>query len=238
MKTQLIVFLLLVALFMSACAPSIALTEDVPAPIPTEEPLPAPTQTESAPQPEQPVVTAWKAVRDARYGFGLATPCWWVVNPIPAEGAGGVMTITNYDEAYFMAHSNKGFWEWPNGTLKLDVIVMEGADPARNDADAYMQFVDPSMTGLVSVEAQQFGSHSATVITLSNLVNTADPDTKLFIFRLAPDILLMVAPFPQNIIETPEFQAILSSIVLTPEEQVALPLIPPAPALIEASCAP
>lgn len=237
MKNNPVIFLLLAVLILSACAPSVAPAE-TPAPIPTEELLPIPTQTDSSPQPELPVATAWKAVRDARYGFGLAVPCWWLVNPIPEQGFGGVMTITNYNEAYFMANSTKGFWDWPNGTLKLDIVVMEGIDPAKSDAEAYMGFVDPTMSGLVSAEQQQFGLHTATLMTFANLINTNEPHTRVFIHRLGPDKLLVVSPIPQTIIEAPDFQAILASIVLRPDEQIALPTITPAPALIDAPCAP
>jgi len=46
------------------------------------------------------------------------------------------MTIYNYyNEACFNANSTKESWDWPNGTLKLDVIVMEGVDPANSDID-------------------------------------------------------------------------------------------------------
>ena len=147
------------------------------------------------------------------------------------------MTIYNYDEAYFNTHSTKGFWEWPNGTLKMDLIVMEGVDPANSDIDGYMQFSDPSMERVDAIESQQFGSHAATVASLANVDNPNSPITKVYFFRLAPDKLLMVNPIPQSIIDTPDFQAILASIVLTPKEQVTLPTITPAPALIDASCA-
>ena len=238
MKTKLLPILILLAVIGSACAP-IATTPDevLPTLVPTEEPLPVPMQTEIAPQPEQPESTAWKAIRDSRYGFGLAVPCWWLVDPILAEGFGGAMTIKNYDEAFFNAHSNKGFWDWPNGSLKMDVVVMEGVDPAKADAEAYMQFVDPNMTGLVSAETQQAGAHTATVLTVSNMVNRNDPNTRMFIYRLAPDKLILVAPTPQSIIDTPDFQAILSSFVLAQDEHITLPTITPAPALINASCA-
>ena len=234
MNSKIYPLLLLFVLIVSACVP-----RDVPAspaPIMTEEPLPTVTET-YVPDEPAPASNAWRAVRDPHFGFGLAVPCWWLVSPIPAEGFGGVMTIKNYDETYFNANSNKGFWDWPNGTLKLDVIVMEGVDPEKSDADAYMQFVDPTMTGLVSAESQQIGAHTATVLTLANLVNTNDPNTKSFIYRPAADRLLMVVPIPQSIIDTPDFQAVLSSIVLTPDEQIPLPTITPAPALIDASCA-
>jgi len=237
MKNRSILFLLLVAITVSACSPSVPQVEETPALIITEEPMLNPTQVESAPEPELPVSTAWKAVRDQRYGFGLAVPCWWLFTPIPEGGSGGAMTIKNYDEAYFMANSSKGFWDWPNGTLKLDVIVMEGVDPANSDIDGYLQFSDPTMERVDSVESQQFGSHTATIASLANVDNPNSPITKVYFFRLAPDKLLMVNPVPQSIVNTPDFQALLASIVLTPEEQIALPTITPAPALINNSCA-
>jgi len=237
MKNKSLLLLLLIALFVGACAPSVAPTEEFPTPFPTEEPQAVPTQAEPAPQPEQPISTAWMIVRDQRYGFGLALPCWWIAHPIPEGGFGGAMTIYNYDEAYFNAHSTKGFWEWPNGTLKMDVIVMEGIDPANSDIDGYLQFSDPTMERVDAVESQQFGSHTATVASLANVDNPNSPITKVYFFRLAPDKLLMVNPIPQSIIDTPDIQGILASIVLSPDEKVTLPTITPAPALIDSSCA-
>ena len=237
MKIKSILLLLVViVLSVSACAPSASQTEISVAPVP-EEPQLIPTQAEPVPQPELPVVSSWKPIRDVRYGFGLAVPCWWLVSPIPADGYGGVMTIKNYDEAYFNANSNKGYWDWPNGTLKLDMIVMEGIDPANSDIDGYLQFSDPTMERLDTVESQQFGSRFVTVASLANVDNPNSPITKVYFFRLAPDKLLMINPTPQTITDTPDFQAILTSIVLASEEQIALPLITPAPALIDSSCA-
>lgn len=235
MKHKSLLSLLLVVLFVNACAPSVVPTEAPPAPISTEETISIPTPTEPAPQPEQSAITSWRPVRDPRYGFGFAIPCWWLTNPIATDGA--LYTIKNYDDAYFNANSNKGFWDWPNGTLKLDVIVMEGIDPAKSDIDGYLQFSDPTMESLVSVESQQFGSHTGTVATLANPVNTNDPNTKVFFVRLTPDKLLMINPVPQSIIDTSDFQVLLSSIVITADEQITLPNITPAPALIDASCA-
>lgn len=233
MKTKINILVLFV-LLISACAPVIESTEISVEPLLTEEPLPAPTE-EAAPQPEQPVSTAWRVVRDVRFGFGFAIPCWWLTNPIQTDGA--LYTVKNYDDAYFNANSQKGFWEWPNGTLKLDLVVFEGADPALSDADAYIQMSDPSMTGLVSAETRQFGSHTGTITVLANLENPNSENATVVLFRLAPDKLFMINPVPQSIIDTPDFQALLSSVVLSPDEQVTLPTITPAPALIDASCA-
>jgi len=159
------------------------------------------------------------------------------VNPIPADGVGGAMTVKNYDEAYFNAHSTKGFWDWPNGALKIDLFIIEGVDPAKSDADAFMALSDPTATGLVSAQVLQTGTHTTTELVLSNLVNRNDPDTRIFIYRLAPDKILGVASTPQSIIDTPDFQALLASIVPNPNEPIILPTLTPAPALIDASCA-
>jgi len=227
------IFLIIIFL-ISGCSYDVHILTPLPAP---ESSLEISQVGLETPLPEQVAASnLWKEVRDPRFGFGLALPCWWQVNPIPSEGVGGVMTVKNYDETYFSAHSTKGFWEWPSGTLKIDFFITEGVDPAKSEADAYMALVDPTLTGLSSSNSQQTGTHTATVLSLSNLVNRNDPDTKIFLYRLAPDKLLGVAPTPQSIIDTPDFQAILSSIVHSSDEQITLPTITPAPALIDSTC--
>lgn len=206
MKNKSILFLLFIALAIGACSPSVPPIKETPAPIVTEESTPSPTQADSIPKSEVPGKTAWKAVRDQRYGFGLAVPCWWVFTPMPADAiGGGAMTMRNYDEAYFNANSSKGFWDWPNGALKLDVIVMEGVEPANSDSDGYLQFSDPTMESVISAESKQFGSHSGTIAILANLDNPNAPETKVYFFRLASDKLLMINSIPQSIFDTPDF---------------------------------
>lgn len=232
MNQKTVFSLLLIVLVISACLPINKVTEQPPLPTTTETPDVVPSQE------DVPATSSWRAVRDPRYGFGLAVPCWWLVRPIPVDSmGGGVFTISNYDEAYFLQHSSKGFWDWPNGSLKIEIVVMEGVDPANSNADAYMDFVDPSMTALVSADAVQIGEINVTVATLANLVNTNDPDIKIFIYRPSPAILFFVVPTPQAIIESPDFQALLNSMVLSTDEEIELPTITPAPALIDASCA-
>lgn len=147
------------------------------------------------------------------------------------------MTLMNYDEAYFNANSQKGYWDWPNGALKIDLVVMEGISPALADGDAYMAFVDTTMQGLISAEVRQIGANTMTELALENLINPNDPPAHVFIYRLASDKLLMINPIPAAIKDTPDFQTLLSSIVLSPQGPVILPTTPPAAApLISASC--
>ncbi|MBL8102606.1 MAG: hypothetical protein JNM02_08765 [Anaerolineales bacterium] len=237
-KTNLLLFILTASL-LAACAPQ---ASPAPTPIPTQEQTPlSPPTAASIPTTESNVQqtpsSVWKEIRDPRFGFGLAVPCWWIISPIPSEGTGGVLGLANYDEAYFMANSNKGYWDWPNGTLKIDIVVFENIDPSLSDVDAYMAMVDTSMEELVSAEIQQTGAHTASVLTLRNLVNQNDPPIRVFLYRLAPEKLILINPIPQSIIDTPDFQSILASIALTPQEAVSISLSPPvATPLIEASC--
>jgi hypothetical protein len=229
-----ILFPILLTIALSACLPlsSTPTPEPTPPDLP-EAPAPA-SQVDSLPGPASP---AWKEVRDARFGFGLAVPCWWIVNPILPQGVGGVMTLMNYDEAYFNANSQKGYWDWSNGALKIDLVVMEGISPTLADGDAYMAFVDSTMQGLISAEARHMGTNTITELALENLINPNDPPAHVFIYRLAPDKLLTVNPIPAAIKDTSDFQTLLSSIALSPQEPVILPTTAPAAApLISASC--
>ena len=231
---------IIIALSISACGPQAPVNPAntaLPANTATASPIPVSTDKAVSSPMAAATSKAWKEVRDESYGFGLAVPCWWLVTPITPGGIVSSMTVKNYDEAYFNSHSSKGYWEWPDGTLKLDVVVVEGADPSKSDADAYMTLVDPTVEGLVSTETQQTGTHTATILTLMNLVNPNDPNSRVFVYRLAPDKLLFINPTPQTIIDTPDFQAILASVVLSPDEQINLPTITPAPGVLDASCA-
>jgi hypothetical protein len=114
---------------------------------------------------------------------------------------------------------------------------MEGANPALSDGDAYMAFVDQSMQRLAASEIQQIGANTATVLALENLINPNDPPVQVIVHRLAPDKLLTINPIPSQIADTPDYRMILSSIVLTPQEPISLPLNPPAATpLIDAFC--
>lgn len=237
-KTNLLLYVLIASL-LAACTPQVS---PLPTQIPPQEQTPLPALvTDSVPTAEsnsQASSVAWKEIRDPRFGFGLAVPCWWIVSPISPEGIGGLLGLANYDEAYFMANSQKGYWDWPNGALKIDIVVFENVNPSLPDAEAYRELTDPDTEGLVSVATQQTGTHTATVLTLQNLVNQNDPAIRVFIYRLAPDKLILINPVPQSIIDTSDFQAILASIVLTPNEQLAIPPTPPTSApLVDASCA-
>ena len=222
----------------------------VPQPVPPAPPETHPVETtapESVPPTEivpatetQPASILWTGYRDPRYGIGLAFPCWWVFTPMPTEGYGGAMTLRSFDEEYFRAHSIKGNWNDsvpPEGVFALDIGVFEGIDPALSTVDAWATLTDPTMSMIAASEERVVGQNTATVIQIQNLVNSSDPPFTMYLYRLAPDKILMVSPFFQDRLDANDIQGILTSLSLSPDVPIQVPTVAPHEPLIPAACA-
>lgn len=234
--------LLTISILLGACAPQVA-----------QEPLPLQTQpvetlppesalpTESVPATEVPAAeSVWTTYRDPRYGIGLAYPCWWDFMPMPAQGNGGSMSLRSFDEGYFRAHSTKGNWNGavpPEGVFSFDIGVFEGFDASMSITDAWATVTDPSMSVIASAEEQMIGQNQATVIQMQNVVNSDDPPFTLYLYRLAPDKILMFSPNFQDRIDASDVQGILASLSLSPDQEIVLPAFAPHEPLIPAACA-
>ncbi len=206
----------------------------------TPEGQSAATEAEISPTPpqvsEEPALQGqWVEYRDPTYGFGLAIPCWWPYSPIPEEGIGGTMTIHSYDEAFFLANSTKGWWtggDWPEGASKLDITVWQDFDPALTTLEAFNTTFDPTTSEIASTHEVRIGENEALLVEMRNLVNTSDPNSRLYVFRPAGDTLLMVSAAPDRALDSSDVQAMLASLSLSPDQPVNLPQVAPAPAII------
>jgi len=240
-KFSLPVFFILTVLLV-ACAPQT-----------TQEPISLETQTvetsvpeslpptEIAPPAEIPAANSeWVTYRDPRYGIGLTYPCWWAFTPMPAEGFGGAISLRSFDEEYFRAHSTKGNWNGampPEGVFALDIAVFEKIDPALSTVDAWLTFTDPSMSAIASAEERAIGQNTATVIQMLNMNNSSDPPSTLYVYRLAPDKLLMVNPLFQDRLDADDIQGVLTSLSLSTDQPIVVPAFAPHEPLIAAACA-
>jgi len=240
-KNSLTVFFIL-SILLAACAPQ-----------PAQEPIPLETQpvetmapesvlpTETVPQTEMPEDNSeWATYRDPRYGIGLAYPCWWAFTPMPTEGYGSALTLRSFDEEYFRAHSIKGNWNNsmpPEGVFALDIAVFEEIDPTLSTVDAWTIFTDPEMSEIASAEERMIGQNTATVIQMLNMNNSSDPPFTLYVYRLAPDKLLMVNPLFQDRLDADDVQGILNSLSLSPDQPIVVPAFAPHEPLIAAACA-
>ena len=240
-KNSLTIILVLSTL-LGACVPQAPPQPALPETQPVETLLPeSAPPTEVVPAAEtQPVSILWTGYRDERYGIGLAFPCWWAFTPMPTEGYGGAMTLRSFDEDYFRAHSTKGNWNDsvpPEGVFALDIGVFEGFDPAMSIVDAWATVTDPTMSVIVTSEERMIGQNQATVIQLQNVNNSSEPPFTMYLYRLAPDKILMVSPLFQDRLDANDIQGILTSLSLSPDVPIQVPTVAPHEPLIPAACA-
>lgn len=184
----------------------------------------------------------WKEIRQAGTGIGFATPCGWVVGDMPAEGAIRSQTMRSYDEAFFAAHSLKGDWidgVWPEGAYKLDLTLVEPVDTNLSTYEAYGRLVDASMESLSGGEQVQLGANTWTQVMVTSALHPEQPATKVYVYRLSPNRLLIAAAYPLGTaMDSPDVQAILASMVMSSEQAVELPQAAPHYQLNSANCAP
>jgi len=240
-KNNLAVFFIISTL-LAACVPQ---TTQEPVPLETvstepSSPVSAPPTETFSPTEAPAANSEWVTYRDPRYGIGLAYPCWWAFTPMPAEGYGSAISLRSFDEEYFRAHSTKGNWNGampPEGVFALDIAVFENIDPALSTVDAWLTFTDPDMSAIASAEERVIGQNTATVIQMLNMNNSSDPPATLYLYRLAPDKLLMVNPLFQDRLDSNDVQGILNSISLSPDQPINVPAYAPNEPLIPAACA-
>ncbi len=198
------------------------------------------TPTEEIPQPtDEPVEDfshLWVEYRDPAYGYGVALPTHWKVNPTPTEGYDGAMTTASYDEAFFLAHSTKGWWNdniIPEGVIKMDFAGMADEHPELDLASALnaMYSSQSDTTVVLSTEPVVYNGHEAILMTTASPNNLAETYTSVA-FRLPNEKILLVTAFWGDAFHTPDVQAILNSFAYE-GESVTLPTIAPNPPLSE-----
>ena len=87
-----------------------------------------------------------------------------------------------------------------------------------------------------SVE-RMIGQNQATVVQMQNVVNSNDPLFTMYLFRMAPDKILMFSPLFQDRLDADDVQGILASLSLNPDQAIVVPTFAPHEPLIAASCA-
>ena len=232
--------LFIVSTLLAACAPQAV----QPVPLETQPPVSVLPEsappTEIIPATEAPATDSnWVAYRDPRFGIGLAYPCWWAFTPMSTEGIGGSMALRSFDEEFARAHSTQGNWNdnvVPEGVFAIDIGVFEQIDPALSTAEAWANMTDPTMSIIVSSEERVIGQNQATVIQLQNVNNSSDPLFTMYLYRLAPDKILMVSPLFQDRLDANDIQGILTSLSLNPDQPIIAPAFAPHEPLIPAAC--
>jgi hypothetical protein len=162
--------------------------------------------------------------RDPKFGYGLALPCFWVIYP-----GVGRPSIMSYDEAFLRAHSVRGHWlnnEWPEGAVKIDVVVFDDIDPSLSLAEVAFQRLTNERQYVHSTEEVTVGAHPA---VLAEMRDSQDASVSyiLPLFRLSPDRILFFSVMPRRALTSPDVQAIIASLALSPEQGIAMPSTAP-----------
>lgn len=230
-----VTILILIFALLSACTPQ---TESAIATPLTTGGTALPTQSESI-FINSPTIL-WTELRDERFGFGIAVPCWWQVTSMPAEGIIATMTVRNYDEQFFLAHSEKGAWKGgrpPQGVMSMDITAATGIDPSLSMLDAYLQYVDTSTYAVLSTQEKIINDKVYSVVAMKNQINPNEPASVVYLKGLTPDSILIFRAFPTEAIFSADALSILGSFASVPDETIVLPNVMPSPALIGAACA-
>jgi len=174
---------------------------------PTETLIPTVVATVTSPAPKSQWISYW----DAYYGYGLALPCWWTINPTGEHG--GAMTLRSYDDPFFEAHSTKGEWTdmvAPPGAVKMDIAMFENVDINAKTEDAIRESSPPE-DEIVSTQPVDLNGHPAFLVEFKD--TKSDPPTyaKAYYLRFAADKLLILAAYPTELLESDDVQAIVHS---------------------------
>ncbi|MBL7942525.1 MAG: hypothetical protein JNM00_07150, partial [Flavobacteriales bacterium] len=143
----------------------------------------------------------WSELRETRFGFGLAIPCWWIVEGMPPEGDVSTMSIQNFDDIFFNEYSENG--EWIGGVPPQGVMYMEITaaitDATLTDEQAYLKYVDPATTELAASQPRKFGANTFTVLTLRNK-QIQNAGLSVYVTRLDPQTILSFVSYPPSTI--------------------------------------
>lgn len=224
---------LLALIFLTACSPQATPTASPPDVSETD----SATEQNSSRDPS--TAWLWKEIRDERFGFGLAVPCWWEVTDMPADGIIASMTVRNYDEAFFTKYSDKGSWiggNPPQGVISMDITAVTGIDPTLSLEEAYLTSVDSSTYTVTSSQEKDINGRIYTVIALKNQKNQSEPTSIVYIKGLAPDTILIFSTTPNEAMFSNDAQAIFSSFSSVPDEEIVIPQLLPSNALINVAC--
>jgi len=175
----------------------------------------------------------WKEYHDPRYGYGVALPAHWTVYPTPADATDGAMTTASFDEAYFLAHSTKGWWTngvIPEGAIKMDFVGITDKYPELDlESSINKIYSQNEETVVLSTEPAVYNGYEATLMTTASPNNLEETYTSV-VFRLANDKFLMVTAYWGEAFSSTDVEAILNSFAY-PGEPVILPKIAPHPPL-------
>jgi hypothetical protein len=160
----------------------------------------------------------WSTYREPDSGFGYAFPCHWV-----SHGT----TLLSYDEAFFMNRSVRGHWadgDPPAGVVKLEIAAFDYADSGIEPGTPLEEAVPQAISDtLVSTVRVTLGTKEALRVELEGTVFPGDRTNEIYFFQISPESMLLLSVSPRNALSSPDVQGIVESLVLTADQEIAIP---------------
>src|SRR5690606_8579769 len=132
-----------------------------------------------------------------------------------------------------------GVWKGrraPQGVISMDITVASDIDPALSLVDAYLTLIDTETYSVVSTQDRNISDNIYTVVALKNQNNPNEQTSVIYLKGLTPDSILIFKSYPTEAIFSTDAQVILGTFASAQEQEVVLPEVMPAPALISAAC--
>ncbi len=173
----------------------------------------------------------WDVIEDTHHQVRFAVPCFWEVgfiDPPPPTDA-YAYHLRNYTEEFSMSFGKNTDAVWESGGIKIDMNFLSGADwNLADDASPEdllaVLFHEGSGSKLLAVEEVVINNQEGRLVTIES---SFDGEHQYVLFKAQGSLFLIFAPI-NDTLEHPDVQAILNSLALTPDVEVAVPTIVPA----------
>lgn len=236
-KKTLLMMILVLALAGFACGqfdvevldPNANTNNEAPTNTPAEDGLETPSQEAARDETSSSEYAQyWTEVEDYRTGVRFAIPCFWVADiPLPEQDPSGFgsFSVNNFTSEFVASLGNKqAETVWTIGGMKFDF--------------GYIKFSEYNLTGEANLDdlanAMYINNDDSQITSLTPLALNGQEalrvdstgvrgDGRFYLLHFDSEMVVMVAPFPLGTDATPDFQAILHSIALTPEIEVQVP---------------
>ena len=167
----------------------------------------------------------WKEMEDPYYGIRFAVPCFWHVDKPEGYYRGMAYSIRNYSYEYSarFPRNEKEFWE--SGGIKIDMAFPKKAHRGTSMEDyvAHLHIhAEADDFELISTEAISVNGQKALLVTTKSVFGIGH----FYLFDLNEDAFLVFNLSP-GVLDNPDVQAILHSLVIGPDIHVVIPDSPP-----------
>ncbi|MBN2444864.1 MAG: discoidin domain-containing protein [Spirochaetales bacterium] len=172
----------------------------------------------------------WVEFRDDRFGYGVMVPSEWEIKEAPDAGHLSTTSIMNYDSEQIVQTGISDV-EWPEETLKVDIIVIENIETGT----PFDQAIRDNLLDLPYILTDvlpdsEYGLSGAMAIRFVNSNNPSDSIRSLGTW-LGPDKIMTLFLYPETAWQRPAVKEIIGSMSFSPDTKTRRPQVLPFPAI-------